>query len=259
VGSRSNPGDVYYSITAASFVTPSSIGIYLYSHQVNEDFSMRRYSLMAALICVLGAALTGVADDKKSDKKWIFLDLQPKANQKLKEDFRRNAFPGNNLASLPQGEQTLEGVKFNIGEKLIRLTSTQESVAEMPEKVEGIKVGAKFARLHILHATGWKADDGARIGEYTVNWDDGSSAIIPIEYGKDVLDWWWNANDGEPSRSKAAWTGDNEGAKTANARIRLYLTTWENPKPDKKVRSIDYSTTKKTPAAPFCVAITAEE
>jgi hypothetical protein len=220
---------------------------------------MRSYSVMAALICVLGATLTGVADDKKSDKKWTCLDLQPKANQKLKEDFHDNAFPGNNLANLSQGEQTLEGVKFNIGEKLIQLTSTQESVAKMPEKVEGIKVDAKIAKLHILHATGWSAEDGAQIGEYTVNWEDGSSATIPIEYGKDVLDWWCTSESGTPSRSKVAWKGENEGAKTLNNTIRLYMTTWENPKPDKKVKSIDYSTTKKTPAAPFCVAITAEE
>src|ERR1700722_851116 len=220
---------------------------------------MRSYSAMAALICVLGATLTGVADDKKSDKKWICLDLQPKATQKLKENFHDNAIPGNNLASLPQGEQTLEGVKFKIGEKLIQLTSTQESVAAMPEKVEGIKVDAKIAKLHILHATGWETEDGARIGEYTVNWDDGSSATIPIEYGKDVLDWWCNPNSGEPTRSKVAWKGDNEGAKTLNCTIRLYMLTWENPKPDKKVKSIDYSTNKKTPAAPFCAAITAEE
>jgi len=220
---------------------------------------MRSFSAMAALICVLGVTLTGVADDKKSDKKWICLDLQPNANQKLKDDFHDNAFPGNNLANLPQGEQTLEGVKFKIGEKLIQLTSTQQSVAAKPEKVEGIKVDAKTAKLHILHATGWETEDGARIGEYTVNWDDGSSATIPIEYGKDVLDWWCNPNSGEPARSKVAWKGDNEGAKSLNCTIRLYMTTWENPKPDTKIKSIDYSTNKKTPAAPFCVAITAEE
>jgi hypothetical protein len=44
-----------------------------------------------------------------------------------------------------------------------------------------------------------------------------------------------------------------------NAKIRLYLTTWENPKPDKKITAIDYSTTKETPCAPFCVAMSAEE
>ena len=35
--------------------------------------------------------------------------------------------------------------------------------------------------------------------------------------------------------------------------------TWDNPKPDKKIASIDFSSKKdETPAAPFCIAITAE-
>jgi beta-lactamase regulating signal transducer with metallopeptidase domain len=198
------------------------------------------------------------ADKKAADKKWIFVDLQPKANHKLKEDFHGTRFPGNNLESLPQGEQTLEGVKFKIGESLIQLTSTMQEVADLPEKVEDIKVNAKFAKLHILQAVGWRADDDALVGEYTINWENGSSVTIPIVYGKDVLDWWCYPDSGEPSNGKVAWKGENEGAKTLNATIRLYLTTWENPKPELKVKSIDFSTTKQTQAAPFCVAITGE-
>jgi hypothetical protein len=42
--------------------------------------------------------------------------------------------------------------------------------------------------------------------------------------------------------------------------IRLYETTWENPKPDKKVLRIDYVSRKDdTVAAPFCIAISAQE
>jgi hypothetical protein len=218
---------------------------------------MRRFA--ACLVCFLGVALAWAADDKKDDKKWSFVDLQPKANQKLKEDFHGNAFPGNNLESLPQGEQTFEGVKFKIGEGLIQLTSTQQEVADKPEKVEGIKVDAACVKLHILHATGWRADDDTIIGEYTVNWDDGTSVTIPIVYGKDVLDWWTFSDSPDPSRGKVAWKGESEGSKAGMATIRLYLTTWENPKADKKIKSIDYSTTKQSQSAPFCVAITAEQ
>jgi hypothetical protein len=191
---------------------------------------MNRFPIALALCCVVGVSLTWASDDKKTDgkegskketdTKWVFVDLQPKANQKLKDDFHGTQFPGNNLASLPQGVQTLEGVKFNIGEKLIQLTSTQDAVADNPEKVEGLRVGAKLAKLHILHAAAWGTDDGTLIGEYTVNWDDGTSVTIPIEYGKDVLDWWCNADSGEPTRGKVAWKGENDGSKKFNATIR---------------------------------------
>jgi len=217
---------------------------------------MLRY-LLAAFACgVLGTALC-VADDKKTDgKKWVFIDLQPQANQKLKDNFHSDT-AGNSLASLPTGEQALEGVKFKIGEKCIQLGS--KMVADKPDKVEGIKVDKKLAKLHILHATGFSTDDGTQIGAYTVKWDDGTNITIPIVFGKDVLDWWYFDNTSDPTRSKVAWKGENEYSKSLNAKIRLYLTTWENPKPDMKIVAIDYSTTKETDCAPFCVAISGEE
>jgi hypothetical protein len=60
------------------------------------------------------------------------------------------------------------------------------------------------------------------------------------------------------TRGKVAWTGVNEASLKQNKNLRLYLTTWENPKPDKKVVSIDY-VSKKTNAGPFCIAMTLEE
>jgi hypothetical protein len=219
---------------------------------------MRRFAFMSLLVCcALGTTVSRAKDDKKDDKKWVFVDLQPQGNQNLKDDFH-GSIRANNLARLPQGEQTLEGIKFKIGDKLIQLTSTQDSVADLPEKVEGIKLNATATKVHILHATAWATEEGALIGEYTINWDDGRSVTIPIEYGKDVLDWWCTPESPEPTRGKVVWKGDNDGAKSRNASIRLYLTTWENPKPDKKIKSIDYSTNKQTPCAPFCVAMTLE-
>jgi hypothetical protein len=48
-------------------------------------------------------------------------------------------------------------------------------------------------------------------------------------------------------------------SKQVGARVRLYLTTWANPKPDKKVVGINYLSKKAdTVAAPFCVAMTLE-
>ena len=182
-------------------------------------------------------------------KKFSYIDLQAKSNQKLKDSFHGST-EGNTLSEVPTGEQTFEGVKFKIGEGMIQLGS--QMVTDRPDKVEGIKVDKKFTRLHILHATGYSTDDDTIIGEYTVNWEDGTSVTIPIVFGKDVRDWWYYEDTPDPTRGKVAWKGSNEYAKSLNAKIRLYLTTWENTKPDKKVTSIDYSTTKETPCAPFC-------
>ena len=181
-----------------------------------------------------------------------FLDLQPHANQKLKEGFGR---PGNDLAGLPPGEQTLAGVKFNIGEGLILLTGRGKPGAT---KVEGIKVGTRFSRLAILHATQFQTEKGVRVGYYTVHYEDLTQETIPIVYGKDVSDWWYKACQG-PSRAEVAWKGTNEDAtRTSGATLRLYLARWHNPQPARKVVSIDFASTNAN-VAPFCVAMTTEE
>jgi hypothetical protein len=191
-------------------------------------------------------------------KNFAPLDLQPKANQKRSDVFHSGRYPGNTLTSLPGGLQTLLGVPFQIGESVVQLGSN--SIQDKPEKVTGIPVGRKCARLYILHATGYYLDEGqeAPIGSYTIHYEDGTSATIPIVYGKDVMDWWKYPGAGDPSRSKVAWEGVNEANKEFDATLRLYLTTWDNPHPDKRVTSIDYASTMDSPCAPFCVAITAQ-
>ena len=50
---------------------------------------------------------------------------------------------------------------------------------------------------------------------------------------------------------KIAWEGENKCS-----RVKLFLTTWVNPAPEKQIVALDYATTNSTP---FCVAITAEQ
>src|SRR5262249_9723152 len=114
----------------------------------------------------------------------------------------------------------------------------------------------KFATLHILHATAYSAiDDDTVIAKYVVHYDDKSTEIIEVVYGQDVRDWWCHDGEEEPSRGKVAWTGTNEAAASLGSSLWLFSRTWKNPKPDRKVVSIDYISTL-TAAAPFVVAMT---
>lgn len=186
---------------------------------------------------------------------FIPLDLQSKTNHKCKDSFQLGRYAGNTLASLPNGKQNFQGITFRIGDGVIQLGSTE--LPNRPAKVAGIPVGTKFSKLHVLHATAYSDALDRCIGTYTVHYDDGTSAMLPILFGKDVLDWWKYPGAPEPTRGRVAWQGENEGAKQFRATIRLYLMTWENPHPGKTVTSIDYASTM-TNCAPFCVAITAE-
>jgi hypothetical protein len=229
---------------------------------------MTRFLTLLAACAALGMAQAGPAE-----KRFAYVDLQPKANQKLSDNFGSGR-EGNNLAGLPKGEQTFEGVKFKIEDGIIQLGSKLLK-EEKPDKVEGIKVGRAFPKLHLLHATGYGngseigkdgmegdplfvADD-TEIAAYKVRYEDGSVETIPVVYGKDVRDWWFAENSKGVTRGKVAWKGDNDLAKGFQSQVRLYLTTWKNPHPAKRVASIDYVKTNDTPAAPFCVAISLEE
>lgn len=63
-----------------------------------------------------------------------------------------------------------------------------------------------------------------------------------------------------PARGKIAWKGESVRSGEVGAKIRVYLSGWKNPHPDKKIASIDYLGKKaETPAAPFCIAISLED
>jgi hypothetical protein len=217
--------------------------------------------LLAAGCCVVLCSPLVLAGEKEV----ACIDLQPKANHKLADPFHSGA-AGNDLSDLPKGEQLFANVKFKVGDGLIQLGS--KLTKDLPDMVEGIKVNRKFTRLHLLHGTGYGAygkegddlfvADDTPIGEYKVHYADKSTATIPIVYGKDARDWWnWDKSK-EVTRGKLAWEGVNDAAKQYDVKIRVYLTTWENPHPGKSVVRIDYLRKGESVCAPFCVAMSAE-
>jgi hypothetical protein len=199
--------------------------------------------------------LSALLPAAEGDRRVVYVDLEPKINQKLNESYGNE---GNNLANLPTGAQTFAGAKFKIGPGLIQL-SGRATTMDKPEKVEGIKVGTTFSKLYLLHATHFGAKEDAIVGYYTVNYEDKSQETIPLVFGKDLMDWWYGGDTKDPTRGKVGWKGDNQDATNQGAKIRLYMTTWKNPEPARKVVNIDFGTTNSEDAAPFCVAITAEE
>ena len=181
-----------------------------------------------------------------------YIDLQSKANTKL------TGRTPVNLEELPQGEQTLGGVRFQIADSLIQLGSAR--LEDMPKAIEAIPVGKALAKLYVLHATRFstRATEGTLVGQYNVNYADQTEQIIPIVYGEDVRDW-WNIDESKPvTRGQVVWEGNNPAVSKQNRTLRLYLGMWKNPHPDKQVVGIDYISTN-TDVAPFCVAMTAEE
>ena len=161
----------------------------------------------------------------------------------------------NTLDMLPPGLLQLDDVVFDV-RGIVQLAGREilRGGGDYPQQISGIKVDQTCRQLQFLHACGWSAKEGTRIGAYSIHYSDGEEQIMPIVYGEDVRD--WNATIDTSSsltRGIVVWSAVNN----ANLHVRLFKTTWVNPMPEKKIASIDYVSTMTT-AAPFLIAITAE-
>ncbi|WP_166831119.1 leucine-rich repeat domain-containing protein [Thalassoroseus pseudoceratinae] len=135
---------------------------------------------------------------------------------------------------------------------------------EWPDSVEGIPVGKKATHIHFLHGTGWGSPgvaDGTVLGHYKVHYEDDTSKQVPIVYGEDLRDWWQLGDTSKASRAEIAWTGVNDASKDFRGQrveLRLFVRSWENPKHDVKIDSIDFVSLNNTVSSPFNIAMTLE-
>ncbi|MBE7504361.1 MAG: protein kinase [Verrucomicrobiales bacterium] len=184
--------------------------------------------------------------------------LHPTSND-LGEDFT--------LAALPAGWQTLLGIRFDIRGVVVtkaverRGGGLAEFWLRQPVQMEGLAVGQRVRRLHVLQAAcpAEAVSDGTTIGSYVWHYSDGTTHEEPIVYGRDLRYWWLPAGEApqDLERGRIAWVGDTPLAQKAGARIRLYLTTYDNPYPEREVSQLGF-TSRVLPSAPFLVALTVE-
>jgi hypothetical protein len=199
--------------------------------------------------------------DPKTDSRLI--DLSGKYNALLTEQWHpdANGLPsgGNHLGTLPRGVQKLGGTDFDV-RGVIQLTGTQAEFAgaAFPNSQTGIKVGQKCKRLNMLHATGWRTEDGTAIGKYVLHYAGGTQAILSIVYGVDVRDWWNSSSEPMEAKSAAiAWSGSNPATEATNGSLRLFKRSYDNPKADLVIESIDFVSIQSE-SAPFLIAVTLE-
>ena len=192
------------------------------------------------------------------------VDLTGKYNALLTEQWHpdANGLPSgaNHLASLPRGIQKLDGVEFDV-RGVIQVTGTQAEFAgaAFPDAQKGLKVARKCNRLYMLHGAGWQAENGTVIGKYVLHYAGGETATLNVVYGVDVRDWW--ASSGELKEAKSAtiaWTGSNPATEATSASLRLFKRTYQNPKPEVMIETIDF-VSSQSDSAPFLIAITTED
>jgi hypothetical protein len=130
--------------------------------------------------------------------------------------------------------------------------------------VAGIKIGRRCNKLHFLQAG---LDIGAEtnrvVANYLLHFTDGSTASLPVIVDRDLNDWWcFSANEQRrPSKAQEVWTAQSPAILARYPEpqeyIRLFLSTRENPNPEKSIDSIDFICAAEK-CAPFLVALSVE-
>jgi hypothetical protein len=170
--------------------------------------------------------------------------------------------PKNNLAQMPAGHQIIDDVRFNVA-GLIELASAQDTARTnnpYPASVENIPMNRFCRQVHVLHGTTGNADDQTPVAKLVLHYGDGTTADLDIIYGEQVYDWWFKG-DGYPSlagNTRVAWIGENKSAKRKGYHIRVFKTSFNNPKPDARIETIDYVSALSPASSPFMLALTAE-
>jgi hypothetical protein len=187
------------------------------------------------------------------------LDLASSYNAPLAH-LGRMDLRGQLLSTHPMSAECINGVLFDV-RGLIHLGG-QKFPISFPLEVDGIRVETKSERMHFLHGTvqsphvsSASLPAGVTNAVYTIHFADGKKENFPIVYGRDVKALRFNRNElPEPSEAKPAWICAVLGTQGAH---RLYLATWQNPFPDRLIKSVSIRSLA-TNSAPFLVAITLE-
>ena len=166
----------------------------------------------------------------------------------------------NNWGTLPAGNVTLGGVPFDVrGVIQLNGRNTEARIAGLIPRSVTIPLNREVYHLHFLHAVQWGDPVGTVVAKYRLHYADGSTAELPIEFERDVMAWWvgWNQPHGDLLRAKRVATGSNAALPGDQWSLALYLRSWDNPNPQRKVTSVEFESTMQN-SAPFIAGLTVE-
>jgi hypothetical protein len=192
----------------------------------------------------------GMEDEKAGDGKgWLDLGFP----------FNLRVEPGRFVAG--QVPFTVLDENKNGGNSVIALRSGQR-LKELPEITQKIPVNASAKSLFFLSTTGYNGSkDGEPIWEYKIQYEGFSELIpgtdtsnfvarLPVRSAVDVADWL-----GTP-RANPTWKAtDPKLTGNGSGQINLWVQRWDNPRPERKIESIQIKSLQKD-EVPFILGIT---
>jgi len=181
------------------------------------------------------------------------IDLTPYYNLSLTATWHYGDGPSG-LSELPRGLQTLAYVPFDV-RGLIRVDGGPATGEAYPAEVTGIRVGRACASLHFLYGAclAHNGSAGTRAGSCLIHYANGDTSQWPILVRETLEESLAGPTD---SSWAPAWPAIPVAGKP-DERIYLFKSTWNNPRPDEPILSIDWISNPSGPA-PSLVAITAQ-
>lgn len=129
----------------------------------------------------------------------------------------------------------------------------------------GLKVDRRIRRASWLQATAWSAyRDDMKVATLVWRYQDGETCSVPVEYNRDV---WRFASDVKffaskkavlPAPAFSAAVELEPGEPKSAYQINVWRQTWENPRPDEPVKSLDLVGNRNGTAGLFLLAVTVE-
>ena len=131
-----------------------------------------------------------------------------------------------------------DGVQYRLvdpkanGNKAVLSFGSAEHAPKLMRTAGPIPVGARADIIWFLHALAWaEGKSGGVAAEYDVLYEDGTRTTIPIRRSVECGDWFGPTYC---PNGRVAWTGKNLVFQP----VGLYGSTWQNPHPDKVIRTV---------------------
>lgn len=196
------------------------------------------------------------------------LDISTFFNATLTENFNTKVGV-QNLKALPSGSQTFNQVQFDVrGGVRVCSQPKKDPPKKFPTAVRNIAVDRTCRRLHFLHGNGWELEKNVQVSKYLVHYSGNTKIEIPIENGRDILATWVKGDQTEEERTFGnlggmfAWKNSpsptESSSRSGQVTSRLYITSWQNPRPQIKIDSIDFESLPIVFATPLLLAVTVE-
>jgi len=179
------------------------------------------------------------------------VDLSPLAERLLSDSPSRDGWlgygPAHDLRRVPIGTRRFGDVLYHLSSGVILLHGGLNPAGTFLKNVT-LPLNRPAATLSLLLCTAYAALPQTRVGTLSVIYADGTHSSAPLIYGRNIAA--WNDTHDAPQAS-VAWSGET----ASNEPIFLRAFTWQNPTPDKTIRSVALTADDPT-AAPALFALT---